>query len=61
MINELSLIELPLVRQLQRVCNHLAEKENRSFVVLGSFPLTFGSVASVSAITGLLNSLTCEI
>lgn len=48
MVNEISLIELAIVRRLQKVCDHLAEKENRSFVVLGSFPLTFGAVASVS-------------
>lgn len=52
MINELNLIEIPVVRRLQKVCNHLAEKENRSFVVLGAFPLDFGSVASVSHING---------
>lgn len=49
-INEIGLIELPIVGRLQKVCGHIARIENRSFVVLSSFPLTFDSLISVSRI-----------
>lgn len=56
-INEIGLVELPVVLYLQKVYGHLSRIENRSFVVLGSFPVSFGSLASVSRIQSYLSHI----
>lgn len=48
MINELNLVEPSVILRLQHLCNHLVLVENRSFVMLGRMPLTFGFMTSVS-------------
>lgn len=47
MVNEMRLIDDEVVRQLRSICDHLSQIENRSFIVLGSIPLTFGSMTSI--------------
>lgn len=48
MVNELGLLDECVVRDLQRVYSHLSVIENRSFMILGCVPLTFGSLTPVS-------------
>lgn len=48
MVNESTIVEPDIIDKLQRVSDHLSRIENRSFIVLGNFPLTFGSMTSVS-------------
>lgn len=48
MLNELKLIDLETIKDLQNVYSHLSSIKNRSFMVLGNLPLTFGSLPSVS-------------
>lgn len=46
--NELGFLDRQVVCRAQKICWHLAEIENRSFILLGNVPLTFGSMTSVS-------------
>lgn len=48
MVNEINLIEADIKKRINRSCEDLAQLENRSFVILGNIPLTFGSLVSVS-------------
>lgn len=48
MVNELRLIEPKVKVRMDKSCEDLAQIENRSFVIFGNFPLTFGSLTSVS-------------
>lgn len=47
MINQLGLVDPEVILSLQKLYGYLTVEENRSFVVLGTFPLTFGSMTSV--------------
>lgn len=53
MVNELRLVSVDNVKKLQKVYSHLSMIENRSFMILGNLPLTFGSLTSVSVIVSL--------
>lgn len=46
--NELKMMNAETVIKLTKICNYLAAIENRAFLLLGTFPLTFGSMTSVS-------------
>lgn len=48
MVNESNVVDAKIVSKVQQVSDHLSRIENRSFLVLGNFPLTFGSMTSVS-------------
>lgn len=48
MTNEIKLIDYNIVRRTQKVCVHLACIKNRSLMLMGVFPLTFGSLVPVS-------------
>ena len=45
--NELSLLSPSVVRRIQLICVHLSKLENRAVVVLGNFPLNYGSLTSI--------------
>lgn len=47
LVNELQLLDPRLVARMELVCEHLEPLENRSFVVLGNFSLTFSSLTSI--------------
>lgn len=47
MANELRLIDPEVVRQIQKICDHLNRIESRSFTILGFLPLTFGSMTNL--------------
>lgn len=49
MINELRLLDERVVRRAQKIIGHLSVIENRSFIILGNVPLSFGSMTSVSS------------
>lgn len=48
LVNELSMVERKVHSRIFKICKKLVHSENRSFVILGNFPLTAGSVPSVS-------------
>lgn len=50
MINELRFVDTNTVLKLQRIYSHLSLIENRSIMILGNLPLTFGSLISVSTL-----------
>lgn len=46
--DKMGVIEVKVHLRLLRVCEHIAKKENHSYMILGNLALTFGSMASVS-------------
>lgn len=59
MANELNLIKDPIRVRIDKICNNLAGIENRSIVVLGNIPLTFGSLTSVGNLKNIGYNLNC--
>lgn len=49
MVNELQFVDEKIVEDLQSLYSLLSSIQNRSFMILGNLPLTFGSLTSVSA------------
>lgn len=47
MQNELQLIDLKVVKRLQKEAYHLVQIENRSFILLGNIALNLASFASI--------------
>lgn len=48
MVDELGIFERRLVRRILKLCQNFADSHNRSFVIFGNCPLSFGSLTSVS-------------
>lgn len=55
MVNELKLVDETIVENLRGIYQHLSAIENRSFMILGNLPLTFGSLTSVSHERSMIN------
>lgn len=46
--DELGMLDTENAERLFKICDNLVHSQNRSFVILGNFPLSFSSLASVS-------------
>lgn len=51
LVDELEFLSSQVATRLFKICSDLVHSENRSFIVLGNFPLSFGSLASVSFVS----------
>lgn len=48
MVDELGIFERHLIRRTLKLCQNFGDSHNRSFVIFGNCPLSFGSLTSVS-------------
>lgn len=48
LVDQFGFIEETISKRMLKICDNLAQVENRSYVILGRFPLTAGSLTSVS-------------
>lgn len=56
MVDELGIFERHLMKRMLAISKNLSDPRNRSFVVFGSVPLSFGSLTSVNIDPHIMNN-----